>query len=237
MRGMMVLGVMAAMAATGCSAARGRDPGPQVDRSYTVGNFDKIDLAGAYDLTVRTGAAVSVKAHGGANILERLKVEVRNGTLVIEPKEKGWHWGNHGKVKLDVTVPALSAAQLSGAGDININEVKGNRFAGGVHGAGDLTVEKAEVGELRLEINGAGSAVVRSGTAKSVALDVSGAGDVDTKGVKAETASVSIAGAGGARANASQTASVSIMGAGDVEMVGGAKCSVSKAGAGNVSCS
>lgn len=236
MRGAVIVG-MAALAAAGCSEARGRDPGNQVERTFAVANFERIDLAGAYDVTVRTGAPASVKASGGEKVLERLKVEVRDGTLVIEPQERKWSWGNRGKVRIEVTVPSLRAVQLAGAGDININEVKGDSFEGGVAGAGDLTIDRAEVGTLALSIHGAGSAVVRGGKARTAKLEVAGAGDIDAKGLVAETASASIAGAGGIRANASNTASVSIMGAGDVEMVGGAKCTISKAGAGNVRCS
>ena len=237
MRVAVLMGVAAVAALAGCSQARSENGGPTVERSYSVGNFDKIDLAGAYDVTVRTGSAVSVKASGGEKVLERLKVEVRDGTLVIEPRERGWNWGNHGTVKVDVTVPSLSGAQLSGACDIKIDQVKGDRFEGGVKGAGDLTVDNVEVGALKLGIRGAGSAKALKGRAGSAEYEIAGAGDIDAQGVAAETAAVSIAGAGEVRANASKTAAVSIRGAGDVDVTGGAKCTISKAGAGNVRCS
>ena len=238
MRGAMILGVMAAAAAAGCSKAHSEDRGPAVDRSYSVGDFDRIELAGAYDTTVHTGAAPSVKAHGSQKVLDRLTVEVRNGVLVIEPKkDSGWHWGNHGRVTLEVTVPSIRGAQLSGAGDIKIDNVKADSFEGGVAGAGDLTIEHAEVGTLKLGVAGAGSARVRSGKTGSAQYEIAGAGDIFADKVTAETASVSIAGAGGVKAHASKTATVSSMGAGDVDVTGGAKCSISKAGAGSVRCS
>lgn len=235
----IVLVMAAAVAAAGCTQARSENGGPTVERNYTVGNFDRIDLAGAYDVTVRTGAAPGVKASGDEKTIERLTVEVRDGVLLIHPRKRkgiGWNWSNHGKVTVNVTVPSLRGAQLAGAGDIRINEVKGDEFTGGIAGSGDLTIDRAEVGALKLEIAGAGNAKIVGGRAKSAEYDIAGSGGIDARGITTETASVSIAGAGNVTAHAANTASVSIMGAGDVDVTGGAKCTITKAGAGNVRC-
>lgn len=239
MRRAIALGMMAAaLAAAGCSAARSENGGPVVDRDYQVGGFDRIELAGSYDANVTTGGAPSVHARGNQKAIEDLTVEVRDGALVIEPKTKmSWGWGHHGKVALTVTVPNLRAAELAGSGDIRINRVAGDSFAGSVAGSGNLQLGQVEVGSLKLEIAGSGNASAGSGRAKSADYSIAGSGGIDAKGVATETASVSIAGSGGVDAHASNTASVSIMGSGDVNMTGGAKCSVSKAGSGNARCS
>lgn len=236
MRKAVMLGMVAAIAASGCSQARSEEHGPPADRDYKVGNFDRIELAGAYDVTVHTGAAVSVHASGDSSVLDKLTVEVRNGILVVEPKTRGWSWGNHRTVKMNITVPSLRGAELRGAGDIKVDQVKGDRFDGALAGSGDLTVDHIEVQALTLGIHGAGGATIRSGRAASAQYEIAGSGDIDARGLTAETASISIAGAGGIKANAVKTASVSIMGAGDVDLTGGAKCTISKAGAGNVRC-
>ena len=99
----------------GCGQARSENGGPTVERSYSVGDFDRIELAGAYDVTVHTGAKPGVQARGGENVLERLVVEVRNGILVIEPRKSqglNWNWSNNGKVTIDVdTFPDGLAAR------------------------------------------------------------------------------------------------------------------------------
>jgi hypothetical protein len=226
-------------ALTGCSEARSRDAGPTVERNYEVGDFDQVELAGAYDANIRTGEAPSVHAKGGANVLERLVVEVKDGRLLIHPRGKTFNWssGPRGKVELTVTVPSLRAAELAGAGNLHIDRVSGDRFEGSVAGAGDLRVERVEVTDLKLSIAGAGNAHLLSGRARNADYDIAGSGGIDAKGVQTETAAVSIAGAGDVEGHAARTAAVSIMGSGDVRMIGGAKCTVSKAGAGNVNCS
>jgi len=239
MRRAIAFGVLAsALFAAGCSAARSEDGGPVVDRDYQVGSFDRIELSGSYDANVTTGGAPGVHARGNQNALEDLTVEVRDGALVIEPKKKmSWGWGHHGKIALTVTVPSLRAAELAGSGDIRINRVAGDSFAGSVAGSGNIEVGQVEVGSLKFDIAGSGNARVTSGRAKTADYSIAGSGGIDAKGVAVETASVSIAGSGGVDAHATKTASVSIMGSGDVNMTGGAKCSVSKAGSGNARCS
>jgi hypothetical protein len=236
----IVLGIVAAAAALGaCGEARSQNSGPTVERSYQVGNFDRLELAGAYDVTVRTGAAPSVQARGSEKAIERLLVEVRNGTLVIRPRDrKGLHlgWNDEGKVTLMVSVPALRAAELAGSGDIRIDRVAGDRFDGSIAGSGDLSLDRVEVRSLKLGIAGSGTARAQ-GRARSVQYEIAGSGGIDARGVAAETAAVSIAGSGDVEAQATGTASVSIMGSGDVDLSGGAKCTISKAGSGEARCS
>jgi hypothetical protein len=236
----ILLGLAAAAALGACNSARGEDAGPVVERDYQVGNFDRLELAGAYDVTVRTGAAPSVHARGNEKLLEQLVVEVRGGALNIHPeKRNGFHWGSfqRGKVALTVTVPALRGAEIAGSGDIRIDRVAGDRFEGGIAGSGDLTVDRIEVQNLKLGIAGSGGARAGAGRAVNAQYEIAGSGGIDAKGVAAETAKVSIAGSGDVSAQASKTAEVSIMGSGDVEISGGAKCTISKAGSGNVRCS
>ena len=78
----------AAMAAAGCTEARSENGGPVVDRNYQVGEFDRIELAGPYDATVRTGSAISVHARGNQKAIDNLEVVVEDGALVIRPKKK-----------------------------------------------------------------------------------------------------------------------------------------------------
>jgi hypothetical protein len=213
-------------------------PGPTVDKDYQVGQFNKIDLAGAYDVTVHTGPAPSVHARGGQNVLDRLVVEVDGDELKIHPKQHfGFHWGSSGHVQLTITVPQLQAATLAGSGGINIDRVQGDNFEGTVAGSGGLSVGSLAVQSLKLSIAGSGDAKAGAGTAQTASYDIAGSGGVDAGGVQTQQLKVSIAGSGSVKAHSSGTADVSIMGSGDVDVAGGAKCSVTKAGSGSVRCS
>jgi hypothetical protein len=242
MRKPISVAAMIAAAATisSCGFDRGEDAGPTVSRNYQVGGFQQIEVAGPYDVEVRTGSNPSVAATGSEKLLEQTVVEVKGDSLSIHPAEqKGWfQLGRHnGKASFVVTVPELRGATIAGSGGIKVDRVTGDSFAGTIAGSGGLELASTEVQSLKLTIGGSGNAKAGTGKVKSADYEIAGSGGIDAGGVKAEQAKVSISGSGSVKANASGTADVSIMGSGDVDVTGGAKCSVSKAGSGNARCS
>lgn len=242
MRKSIATAVIAASAATSaCGRAHSEDAGPDTSRNYQVGNFQQIEVAGPYDVEVRTGANPSVSARGSEKLLEKTIVEVKGDKLVIHPeKQKGWFhvgWSSRGKAHFVVTVPKLSGATIAGSGDIKVDKVQGDRFEGTVAGSGGINVASLDVQTVKLAIAGSGGVKAGAGKAQNADYDIAGSGDIDAGAVQTQQAKVSIAGSGSVRAHSSGTADVSIMGSGDVEMSGGAKCNVHKAGSGNVRCS
>jgi hypothetical protein len=231
---------VAALLAGAChfsADAEERDPGPEVTRSYQVGAFDKIAVAGPYEVKVVTGGQPGVSAKGGENLLAETDVVVEGDTLKIMPKKrKGFRWGwSDGKAVFTVNATALRGAAIAGSGGIAVDKVAGD-FDGDVAGSGALNLASVAGGKIKLAIAGSGD-VSAAGKADSVDLSIAGSGDINAGGLAAQTADVSIAGSGNITANASGTADVSIMGSGDVELTGGAKCNVSKHGSGDVRCS
>jgi hypothetical protein len=232
--------VIAASALLAGCQVHAQDGGPTVNKNYSVGNFSAIEVAGPYEVEVRTGSNPSVAARGGEKLLERTIVEVQGDKLVIHPqKQHGffqWSFG-HGGAHFVVTVPQLHGATIAGSGDIKVDKVAGPAFEGEVAGSGGIDVASMQVQQLKLSIAGSGGVKAGSGTAQNANYDIAGSGDIDAGGVQSQALKVSIAGSGGVKAHASGTADVSIMGSGDVEVSGGAKCNVSKQGSGDVRCS
>jgi putative autotransporter adhesin-like protein len=243
MRKSVAAAIIAASAATSaCGHSReDEDAGATVSRNYQIGNFQAIEVAGPYDVEVRTGAKPGVSAQGSEKLLERTAVEVRGDKLLIRPEEhRGWFhfgWSSHGKAHFTVTVPQLREATIAGSGDIKVDKVQGDRFEGTVAGSGGINVAAMDVQSLKLSIAGSGGVKAGTGKARSAEYEIAGSGDVDAGSVQTQQVKVSIAGSGGIRAHSSGTADVDIMGSGDVDISGGAKCNVSKNGSGDVRCS
>ena len=229
-----------ALAASGCHMrSEERNAGPDISRNYQVGAFQGIEVAGPYDVEVKTGGQPGVSARGGENLLGKTVVEVKDGKLVIRPeKERGLNisWGRHGKATFTVTVPQLSEATIAGSGDMRIDKIQGKNFEGTVAGSGSLDVGSVQVEQLKMTIAGSGE-IKGSGKAQWADYSIAGSGDLGVGAIQTQDTKVSIAGSGNVDANASGTADVSIMGSGDVAISGGAKCKVSKMGAGDVRCS
>lgn len=241
MRSSLALAIAGSAILTACSHSEAESGGPMVSRHYQVGTFQEVELAGHYDVDIRTGAPVSVSAQGPENVLNRLRVEVDGNKLTIGAKNRGWfHFDRPFRsetVHVTVTVPTLSAATLAGSGVINVDKIQGGSFDGTVAGSGQLNLPMVDVQSLKLSIAGSGSAKAGPGKAQSAQFDIAGAGNLDAGAVQTQQVKISIAGSGDVRAHATQTAQVDIMGSGDVDISGGAKCTISKAGSGNVHCS
>jgi hypothetical protein len=233
--------IVAASALAGCHVRADDNGGATVSRNYSVGNFQQIEVAGAYDVEVRTGANPSVSARGSEKLLERTVVEVKGDKLLIhaENNHSFFHfgWSHHGEAKFTVTVPQLSGATIAGSGDIRVDKVSGQKFEGSVAGSGGLEVAAMNVQQLKLAIAGSGGVKAGTGTVQAAQYDIAGSGDIDAGAVDARDLKATIAGSGGIKAHSSGTADVSIMGSGDVDVAGGAKCKISKAGSGDVRCS
>lgn len=236
--------IAAAMATSGCGQTReDGDGGATVQRNYQVGPFQQIEIAGPYDVDVHTGGAPSVSASGPEKLIDRLVVEVRGEKLLIHPKEdRGFFhfggWNVSGSATVHITAPApLAGAALAGSGSVKLDTAGGNAFDGNITGSGDLNIDQLNSGTAKLTVVGSGNIVAHSGQATSVELNTMGSGGIDASGVRSGTAKVSIAGSGDVKGQATGTANVNIMGSGDATLTGGAKCTVSKAGSGDAHCS
>lgn len=236
-----VAAIAAASAATSACGHADNDGGATVSRNFQVGSFQQIEVAGPYEVDVRTGGNPTVSAKGPEKLLDRTIVEVQDGKLVIHPQEHrgfmNFSFGSHGNAHFTVTVPQLTGATIAGSGGIDIDRVEGPAFEGTVAGSGGLDVKNVAVQSLKLSIGGSGSAKAEAGKATAADYSIGGSGDIEAGGVQAQQAKVSIAGSGNITANATGTADVSIMGSGDVTVSGGAKCTINKAGSGSVKCS
>jgi hypothetical protein len=237
----LAAGLLVSAALGACNHDRHEDAGPVVSKAFPVGDFQKIEVAGSYDVEVKTGSQPSVNVRGPQNVLDHMLVEVKGDELHIGSRNRsGFHfnWGSHrgDGVQVMVTVPALSGAAVAGSGNITVDKVAGDHFDGAIAGSGELHVDAVEVKSLGINVAGSGDVKV-GGKAQSAEYNIAGSGDLDAGGLEVQDLKVSIAGSGDVRAHATGQAQVSIMGSGDAEITGGAKCQVSKMGSGDAHCS
>ena len=204
------------------------------ERHYAAAGFDTVALGAPADVAVNVGGGWSVVATGTPAALDKLKVMRDGRGLHIEARRNIlWTTGDH--VRVVVTMPRISGADIGGSGSITVDRAEGPVFTGNIGGSGALDVRALRVQKARFAIGGSGD-VKAAGSANQLDVSIGGSGNVDARPLVAETANVSVAGSGGLRATVRRSASVSIVGSGDVSIGGGAKCSVSKMGSGDVRC-
>jgi hypothetical protein len=181
----------------------------------SVPAFNAVDDAGPFHVAIEVGPAQSVRLVGDLDLLDRMTTEVVDGTLHVALRDHHASFDIHGHApKVVVTVPALRALSLSGAGDARVSHLAGEQFEIDLSGVGNLSAD-GQVGQLHAHL--------------------SGAGNVDTRGLKADQVSVSVSGVGSARVDAESQLEASVSGIGSVTYVGHPKVvNVSRSGLGSV---
>lgn len=207
--------------------------GTNADRNYQVAGFERISLAAPYQVNLTVGGAPSVSAQGDSALLEKTEILVEDGRLVIR-LQRGHNWSG-AKGTINVTAPALNAADIAGSGDIRVSPFQAQSFAGSIAGSGNLSLERLQADEARFNIAGSGD-VSANGTARNANIDIAGSGNARLSALQSQSARISIAGSGNADLNATGEASISIVGSGNANISGGARCQVSRVGSGNANC-
>ncbi len=161
-----------------------------------VEDFDSVSLSGTGDVTIQVGQPKSVEVTLDDNLIGLVETRVENGKLIISAKEM---YNTKLGLKVKIGTPNLTAASVSGVGDMTILEATGDELELTVSGVGDITAK---------------------GTVKSVKANVSGTGDANLKDLIAETVSVSVSGVGDAKVNATKSVDATASGVGNVEIYG-----------------
>ena len=233
--------LIAMLALVACSPAKDRDSGVAATsggtaRIYQVADFTGVALRASDDVDVRVGSGFSVRAEGPAAELDTLRI-VRDGDVLrIGRKDSfAFQWGRTAHVKIFVTMPRITTAELSGTGDLAIDRVEGERFRVDSKGSGDIAIGALSVESADLSLSGTGTLTAK-GRAHQLKIDLSGSGDVDAPELKAARASVSVAGTGDVHATVDGPAQVSVTGTGDVDLGAAAHCTTTNAGTGEVRC-
>ena len=227
------------------------------ERSFEVGEFDCVALAGACAVVVEAGSAPSVRAEGDEEAVERLDVRVDRGTLRIGSRR---HWLDFGSFGRGATVyvtaaPTLDGATISGSGIMTIGRIETQAFRGAVSGSGRLRIEELRAREIGFALSGSGRVQVDSleaeqfesvlsgsgslqaaGTAENSRVRTAGSGSARLDRLQTRRTSVSASGSGSAAVRASEAVEGSLSGSGSVIVHGTAHCSISRTGSGQVRC-
>lgn len=204
------------------------------DRRFEVGAFDAVVLTGVAGVVVEAGTPPSVIASGDQSELDRLDIRTESGSLLIGQKRGQWG-GRSGRVTVRVTAPALRAATISGAGNLDVARPVNGDFAARISGSGDLSMPQLSAAALTLAIAGSGT-MRATGTCQSASISVSGSGDIEAAGLRCSSASVMVSGSGNVTTAATDTAEIRISGSGNVAVAGTAKCTSRTSGSGTVRC-
>ncbi len=146
------------------------------DQVRSVPAFTAISIQGPISVTVDAGKAQSLTLRGDARFLQDVTSEVVNGELRLSTREKkNVHW--KGDLRVVIAMPALRALDVEGAGEIKLNQVRGERLDVNYRGAGSMDIS-GEVKTFRMKAEGVGEVDAKALAANDVDVNFRGIGDV-----------------------------------------------------------
>ena len=206
-----------------------------------VSGFDRVALAGFGDLVLTQGEEESLTIEASPEILERIKTEVKDGQLTIRFVRNWVDWigdvlasGFAGmRIRYDLTVKELAALAMTGAGRVQVDNLKTDHLALELRGAGQVIAASLEAEGLEVDLSGAGQIKV-GGRVTEQTVKLTGAGSYDAPDLESQRAKATLTGLGSATVWAVEELEATIRSVGSVSYYGAPKVSKTITGIGSL---
>lgn len=144
--------------------------GDTAQRSRQVDLFDRVELHGAYTVTLKRGDTVKCTVRGDRNLLNHVLTQVENGRLLV---------CNTGSLRLkqpleiDLQVPNLRSFDANGAHEVSIIDLKAQTFTLVLDGA-NLVKISGQVENLKISLDGSSILDATELVGRTASIDASG---------------------------------------------------------------
>ena len=203
-------------------------PAIAATRNFGITDFTKVRVDGPYKVSFTSGVAPFARASGSGAALDRLTIEVRGDTLVVQNNKSGWGGypgENPGPVEVTIGTHDIHNAWVNGAGALLIDRVGGLSFALSVQGSGRAEIASADADQLNVSLIGTASAKL-AGKAKKLTALVRGIAALDARDLAATDASIGTEGAATVDANVKGEANISSSGPATIRLTGNPTCTL-----------
>lgn len=200
-----------------------RGEGRKIEKEYAVASFSAIDasISTDLDINVKEGITPGITITGYENIINHIKIEVRDKTLFIAYDLDDTWTVNDDDVKVNITLPSLLKLSMSGAPDAHIKgNVTGDNLRLDVSGGCSVTIDDLNVKRFDADLSGASKLTIKSGNVAKADYDLSGAGEINAIGLQTEETIASISGAAQGEVWVTKRLDASISGAGSIKYKG-----------------
>ena len=179
-----VMAVMAllTMLTTSCIVRTGNTRGKQVTRTVAVKDFERISIAGNFDVVYVQGDSCSVRMEGNERLLNATDIRVEDGTLIVKMKALSVR-GFRGSALVTITSPDLIDVNMTGNGDFAAHgHVDTDHLTLTLTGNGDMNFYDLICDRLDMRLTGNGDQTVEGLTCGYVNMQLTGNGDITVKG-------------------------------------------------------
>jgi len=186
-------------------------------KTLSVASFTGIDLAGASNIVVSQGPIQEVKATGHPNIIDRVNTKVSGNIWDITLIDGCYE--NY-ELAFQITVPNLEEIELSGAGNITVNDfINQGDLEIHIGGSGNINLNRFD-GAENLSVSISGSGHIDGNAAfsdlKMLDINISGSGNYEGFPIETDQCDISISGSGNCSVYVRDALDVNISGSGNV---------------------
>lgn len=183
--------------------------------------YDKISIAGAFNVQLRLGEEGKVTIKAEENLIKHIVTENRGNKLVVKAEDGYSLLPSKGNIEVVVPFKDLESVSLSGSGRIKIKEddsIKANRFTAAVSGSGSIFLN-VESAILKGKIAGSGSLNL-SGTTTDLDYEVVGSGTLKAYLLKSKNVTVKLVGSGRTEVHCEGVLNAKLIGSGTINYKG-----------------
>lgn len=182
-----------------------------------VTEFTSLYVRGSMDVQIEHGTSNSIKVEADENLLPYIETIVKNGELVIQPKNNV-QLKSRSKIVVHVSMIQINGLKLSGSGNITGNGpfTNSGETEMSVSGSGDIHLNTVDFNDLDASVSGSGNIRLEGGSVNTLKISVSGSGNIDCSKAESKSAEVKISGSGNAKVMAEKSLDARISGSGNV---------------------
>ena len=227
------LTLLAAVLVAALPALRAADYEPTAasrdSREYQLRGFDGLNIGWTYKVELNCASRYGVTVEAPDFIFPYLKVEVRNGILVLDTKElprdirrKIEALSRSGEIRAIVSMPELTTLSMSGASQLTTQDEfrhRNDHFSMRLSGATNVRGLSVKAVEAVIECSGAAIKLFWKGNLGKTEIQAAGAVSAEIEGAVNE---LKLDGSGAAKVNTAKAPSRNA----DIRLSGAAKCEI-----------
>lgn len=191
-------------------------------KTYPVSSFSSIESDAVADVIYTQSNNVSVRAEGDKELVDNLKVSVKNNVLKLDHSGK-LDTQNKKPTTLYISSPTIEEIEVEGVGYWKLEgKVNATNLKIEFEGVGNFEAHNLETNNLKAKYEGVGNFTL-GGTTNFLELKTEGVGKVDTHKLLAKTVRLSCEGVGSVACYASESIEIKNKGVGSVIYYGNPK--------------
>lgn len=196
-------------------------PASAETRTYDVSAFEAIHVSSGMRVTFEAGPTQSIIAETEKADLDKIVIEVEDGTLNIKRKRRGVGWGRTHPVTVTVSGPAVHTVIASSGSSVSADGVSGDAIKLRASSGSSLSVENVSGGSVDTSAS-SGASLSARGACTDHEVDASSGASVSTRELQCVSVEADASSGASLSAYASETVDAEASSGASVSVGGGA---------------